>query len=77
MTVIKFPGINPNDIPAMLRSLAEHIESGNYGTAVGLVYAFNTEEGDVYCNAFGPLGQLEAIGLYAMAGNMFQCGDFE
>jgi hypothetical protein len=63
--------MNLNDVPAMLRTLAEQIESGDYGKAVGLTYAFNTEDGDVFCNVFGPISHLEAIGMFAMAGNMF------
>lgn len=72
MSVVKFPGINLNDVPGMLRALADQIESGDYGKAQGLCYAFNTHEGDVFCNAFGPITHLEAIGMFAMAGNMFQ-----
>lgn len=72
MTVVKFPGINLNDIPGMLRTLADQIDSGDYGNAVGLVYAFNTNEADVYCNSFGAISQLEAVGMASMACNMLQ-----
>lgn len=70
MSVVKFPGLNLNDVPGMLRVLAEQLESGDYGTAVGLTYAFNTEDGEVFCNSFGPINQLEAVGMLTMAANM-------
>ena len=76
MTVVPFPPVlNLNDVPGMLRVLAEQIESGDYGTAVGLTYAFNTSEGDVFCNSFGPINQLEAVGMLTMAANMLALGD--
>lgn len=71
MTVVPFPPVlNLNDVPGMLRVLAEQLESGDYGKPVGLTYAFNTEEGDVFCNSFGPIGQIEAVGMLTMAANM-------
>lgn len=77
MSVVKFPGINLNDVPGMLRALADQMESSDYGKPVGFCYAFNTQDGDVFCNAFGPVSQLEAIGMFAMAGSMFQMMDYE
>ena len=41
MSVIEFPLINYNDVPSVLRALADQIENGDYGTALGFVYAFN------------------------------------
>lgn len=75
MTVLKFPGMNLNDVPAMLRTLAEQIEGGDYGKAVGLTYAFSTDEGEVFCNSFGPINQLEAVGMLTMAANMLAMVD--
>lgn len=76
MTVVQFPPVlNLNDVPGTLRVLAEQIESGDYGTVVGLTYAFSTEESDVFCNSFGPIGQLEAVGMLTMAANMLAMVD--
>lgn len=77
MSVVKFPVINLNNVPEMLRVLADQIESSDYGTAVGLAYVFNTAEGDVLCNTFGPINQLEAVGMLTMAASMLALGDGE
>ncbi len=77
MGVVTFPGVNLNNVPGMLRTLADQIESGDYGNAIGLIYAFNTAEGDAYCNSFGPINQLEATGLATMAASMLALGDAE
>lgn len=70
MSVIAFPGLNINDIPGMLRALADQLETGDYGKPAGFVYAFNTDAADVFCNSFGPISQLEAVGMFTMAANM-------
>ena len=75
MSVVKFPGLNLNDVPGMLRVLAEQLESGDYGKPLGLTYAFNTEDGEVFCNSFGPIGQLEAVGMLTMAATMLAMVD--
>lgn len=75
MSVVKFPGLNLNDVPGMLRVLAEQLESGDYGKPLGLTYAFNTEDGEVFCNSFGPINQLEAVGMLTMAANMLAMVD--
>ena len=75
MSVVKFPGLNLNDVPGMLRVLAEQLESGDYGKPLGLTYAFNTDEGEVFCNSFGPINQLEAVGMLTMAANMLAMVD--
>ena len=36
MSVVTFPGVNYNDVPAMLRAMADQIESGEYGAVRGL-----------------------------------------
>lgn len=73
MSVITFPGINMADVPAMLHALADQIASGEYGKARGLVYAFVTDEDDIYCNALGRVSQIECVGLLSMASFMLQC----
>lgn len=75
MSVVKFPGLNLNDVPGMLRVLADQLESGDYGKPLGLTYAFNTEDGEVFCNSFGPINQLEAVGMLTMAANMLAMVD--
>lgn len=75
MSVVKFPVHNLNDVPGMLRVLAEQLESGSYGKAIGLAYAFSTDEGEVFCNSFGPINQLEAVGMLTMAANMLAMVD--
>lgn len=75
MSVVKFPGLNLNDVPGMLRVLAEQLESGDYGKPLGLTYAFNTDDGEVFCNSFGPINQLEAVGMLTMAANMLAMVD--
>ncbi len=77
MSVIEFPLINYNDVPSVLRALADQIENGDYGTALGFVYAFNNDEDEVFYNSFGPISQVEAVGLYAMAGQMLAFGESE
>lgn len=75
MSVVKFPVHNLNDVPGMLRVLAEQLESGDYGKPLGLTYTFNTEDGEVFCNSFGPINQLEAVGMLTMAANMLAMVD--
>ena len=76
MSVVPFPPVlNLNDVPGMLRVLAEQLESGEYGKPLGLTYAFNTEDGEVFCNSFGPINQLEAVGMLTMAANMLAMVD--
>lgn len=75
MSVVKFPVLNTNNVPEMLRTLADQIESGDYGKAVGLAYAFNTAEGDLFCNIFGPISQLESVGMLTMAASMLAQGE--
>lgn len=77
MSIIAFPGTNLADVPAMLHALADQIASGEYGSARGLVYAFVTDEDDLYCNALGRVSQIECVGLLTMASTMLQCEDCE
>lgn len=70
MSVLPFPGHNLNDIPAMLRVLADQIGGGEYGEARGLVYAFITDNDDVYTNCLGRISALESCGLLVMAQDM-------
>jgi hypothetical protein len=76
VTVLEFPArLNLNNVPEMLRVLADQIESGDYGNAVGLAYVFNTAQGDLLCNSFGPINQIEAVGMLTMAANMLAIGE--
>jgi hypothetical protein len=72
MTVVSFPGINYNDVPQMLRELADQLEGGAYGEIKGLVYAFLNDGADVYTNTFGKVSPLEACGMLSWASTMIQ-----
>ena len=45
LKVVAFPGNNLNDIPGMLRKFADDIEAGEYGKALTVLAAMETEEG--------------------------------
>lgn len=64
--VISFPVNNPNDIPAMLRKLADGVESGEYKPD-SLVYVMRADDG-YYTGILGLIDIEAAIGILSIAG---------
>lgn len=62
MKVVPFPNPSLNDIPAMLRILADDIEAGNYGFTAGAAMVLETED-SVINFGWGVADGLRAIGL--------------
>lgn len=77
MSVVAFPGVNLNDVPGMLRALADQMATGEYGEVRGVAYAFITEDSDLYCNLMGRISQVEGVGVFTMAATMMQIEEDE
>jgi hypothetical protein len=63
--VVTLYDTNPNDVPGMLRDLAEQIESGLHGVDVSVVAILSGSFG-IDFKAFGRLNMLEVHGLLSL-----------
>lgn len=63
--VVTLYDTNPNDVPGMLRDLADQIESGLHGEDVSLVAIVSSAFG-IDLKAFGKLNMLEVHGLIGL-----------
>lgn len=62
MKVINFPNPSLNDIPEMMRRLADDIEKGEYGNAVAAAMVLETDS-TVLNFGWGDAEPMRAIGL--------------
>ena len=73
MSVLAFPGVNWNDIPALAREFADNAEAGKYGDVSRVALILDTDQG-VHTLTWGKneaplywLGMFQAAGMMAYA----------
>ena len=70
LKLVQFPTRNVNDIPAMMRAVADDIEAGNYGTAVAAICVLESE-GGLNAFAWGTFDPIRAVGLMHCGASVF------
>ena len=69
LNVVPFPERDINDIPRLLRQMADDIEAGSYGDVQSLASVMETDS-TVLTFGFGQADAMRAIGLFTTGGAM-------
>jgi len=73
MNIVEFPLPNLNDIPALLRRLADDIENGSYGAPDAFAAVMETDEG-ISLFGFGTADNMRSIGLFSVGQTVLASG---
>lgn len=73
MNVVEFPLPNLNDIPALLRRLADDIENGSHDTPLSLAAVMETDTG-INLFGFGTADNMRSIGLFSVGQTVLASG---
>lgn len=66
-TLVDLPVVNLRDVPALLRSLADRIESGECGDVQFVACAMVRRDHSQKCFGFGDVNMHEAVGAFSWA----------
>lgn len=76
MNIVEFPLPNLNDIPALLRRLADDIENGSHDTPLSLAAVMETDTG-INLFGFGAADSMKSIGLFSIGQAILTAGYVE